>query len=171
MRRGTSFRIVLPVAGVLLLAAVGAVTTMISGDFLGLGAKPGPPGAQSSLEHSVPDPREPNGENRPYTEFTAEELNRAKQASDLRPIRFVDAGEESTGPDVVSVNPIDAFTWGAAARSTQDGRCYVIVAIADQVNPRFGEQRYGTLPQKLPCIGGLATREYASSDYWPEADS
>lgn len=171
MQRGTSFRIILPVGGVIFLAAVVAVTAVTGADFLGLRANPGPPGAQSSLEHSVPDPREANEGSRKYTEFTAEELNRVRKASELRVIRFVGPDEESTGPDVVSVNPIDAYTWGAAARSDQDGRCYIIVAIADRVNPRFGEQRYGAFPRDHPCTGSLATPESAPSDNWPDADS
>ena len=58
-------------------------------------------------------------------------------------ITYVSANVPSTRPDLVSVNPIDDYTWGAAARSVRDGRCHVIVIVSDRTNPKYGNTRYG----------------------------
>ncbi len=73
-------------------------------------------------------------------------------------VRLVDARTESTGNLVVSVNPIDRFTWSAAARSS-NGRCYAILLQSDRENPRFGTTYYAKLPSGTPCKGEMATAE------------
>src|SRR5947209_5310406 len=82
------------------------------------GARPGP-GAQSSLEYSSPSARDASGRFLGFSRFDAAELNRIQQGKELRQLRFVDRDVPSTGPDVVSVNVIDDFTWAAAALSDQ----------------------------------------------------
>ena len=73
----------------------------------------------------------------------------------------------STGPDVVSVNPIDAYTWGAAALSP-NGRCYVLVAVIDRTDTRFGADHYGWLAKGAKCVGSAATPTKATADTWPD---
>lgn len=157
------FGLLLPLVAV---SAAGTIWTL-DPDFLGLRAGPGPAGAQSSLDHSLPNDLDPDGHRRSYLDFTAAELNRIGQGSDLRELHFVPADVPSTSPAIVSVNPIDEFTWAAASLSDQDGRCYVILAEADRTNPEFGDVRHGWIPLGAPCIGTSANRATATLENWP----
>jgi hypothetical protein len=132
-----------------------------------LGLRP-EPGAQSSLEHAIPAPSSGRGLHGGYSRFTAEELNRVRQGRELRRINYVGRDVPSEGPDTVSVNVIDDFTWGAAAFSTQTDRCYVVVAVSDRANPRYGSTRYGWLPEGERCVGRSATLAAATGDTWPQ---
>jgi hypothetical protein len=110
-----------------------------------------------------------------YSRYTAEEMNRLLQDPDglahlhglahLRwrseqgpPITYVPADVASDGPLVVSVNPIDDFTWGATALSGRTGRCHLKVLVRDPEHPRYGHIRDGLLADSLPCKGSEATR-------------
>ena len=75
----------------------------------------------------------------------------------------------STGPDVVSVNVVDDFTWGAAALSDQTDRCYVIVTAIDRDMPQFGGTRHGWLPKGEACLGASAVPARVTSSDWPDA--
>ena len=122
-----------------------------------------PPYAQSALQWALPtvgDSDQFIGLKR----FTAAELNRTHHGSGWGPIAYVDADVPSTRPDEVSVNPIDDFTWGAAAHSVRAHRCYVVVVATDRENPRYVSTFYGELPEGAKCIGLKATPETAKSD-------
>ena len=104
-----------------------------------------------------------------YSRFTADEMNRLFQDPDGRahliwrseqgpPITYVPADMASDGPLVVSVNPIDDFTWGAAALSERTQRCYLQVHVRELGNPRYGHSRFGHLAEGRPCKGSEATR-------------
>jgi hypothetical protein len=131
------------------------------------GARPGP-GAQSSLEYSTPSARDGAGAFLGYSRFTADELNRVRQGSELRSIRFVPAEVPSTGPGIVSVNAIDDFTWAAASESDETGRCYLILVVTERSNPRFGSTRYGWLPKGAECVAHAATLENVTGSEWPD---
>lgn len=95
-----------------------------------------------------------------YEWATAAELMRSGGQEDWKEhgeeVRVVDAHTESTGNLVVSVNPIDQFTWSAVARSST-GRCYALLLQSDRENPRFGTTYYERLPSGTPCKGERAT--------------
>jgi hypothetical protein len=104
-----------------------------------------------------------------YSRYTADEMNRLLQDPDGRAhllwrsekgpsITYVPADVASDGPLVVSVNPIDDFTWGAAALSDRTRRCYLQVHVREPENPRYGHTRFGRLAEGRPCTGSEATR-------------
>lgn len=104
-----------------------------------------------------------------YSRFTADEMNRLSQDPDRRArlvwrsledqaIAYVAADIASDGPLVVSVNPIDDYTWGAAALSERTQRCYLEVHVREKESPRYGHTRWGRLAEGLPCKGSEATR-------------
>lgn len=66
------------IGGMLLVYLIALAT--FARDPLGFRAGSGSPGAQSSLEHSLPSPWAPSGEFIPMTKFTAQELNRMGKA-------------------------------------------------------------------------------------------
>jgi|SRR5579862_4246704 len=126
----------------------------------------GPPGAGSYLLWASPQPTTPEGVHVPRSYWTAAELNSIHQGSQFGDITFVEPDIPSTRPDVVSVNPIDEYTWGAAAYSWQTGRCYLILDALDP-NGRFGNTFYGVLPEGAPCLGSAATRDIVKDSHWP----
>lgn len=132
------------------------------------GARPGP-GAQSSLENSTPAARDASGRFLGLRRFDAAELNRIGQGKQLRKLRFVGPDVPSTGPDVVSVNAIDDFTWGAAALSDQTDRCYVILEILDRDRPQFGTTRFDWLSKAEPCTGASAIPDRVTGSDWPDS--
>lgn len=92
-----------------------------------------------------------------YERSTAETLDRANQGRDInKNLRFVDARTPSTGNLVVSVHPIDHFTWGAAALAS-NGRCNGVLVAHDPKNPQFGNTHYARFPPGTRCIGLSAT--------------
>ena len=104
-----------------------------------------------------------------YSRYTADEMNRLLQDPDGRAqllwrstegpyVTYVPADVPSDGPLVVSVNPIDDFTWGSAALSDRTQRCYLEVRVREPDNPRYGHTRFGRLAEGLPCKGSEATR-------------
>lgn len=102
-----------------------------------------------------------------YERFTADELRRRPPPSGIAGLRFVGPDRPSTGPTVVSVHPIDHFTWGAAAASTGRDRCVVTVSVAQRDQPQYGGIRYGLLPAGTPCVGNNATTATATLDDLP----
>jgi hypothetical protein len=160
-RKKVRVAVVVAIAWVALVGGVAATTAA-------LGRRP-TPGATSSLLYALPTPSE-SGRFDGYDRFTSGELNRLRHGHELRQIRYVDARSESKGPGVVSVNPIDRFTWGAAAVSNQNHRCYVILAEADRSQPQYGTTRYGRLPEGSPCVGSSATPGTARDDDWSVDD-
>ncbi|MCX6021075.1 MAG: hypothetical protein NTZ05_04985 [Chloroflexi bacterium] len=114
----------------------------------------GPPDAIASLRFAVPKPTA-EGEWR-LMENDAIALNRMHQGGRWRDIHYVAATELSNGPLVVSVNPIDNHTWGAAALSLR-GHCNLLLALrtpSDSI-----QYRYGVLPDGMPCVGAAANPE------------
>jgi len=134
------------------------------------GGRPGP-GAQSSLEYAWPTSRDSSGRFLGYSRFDAAELNRIQQGKDLRDIRYVGPDVPSSGPDVVSVNVLDDFTWGAAALSDQTDRCYLLLKVTDRERPQFGTTLHGWLPKGAPCLGASAVPERVTGPDWPDAGS
>lgn len=132
------------------------------------GGRPGP-GAQSSLEYSSPPARDASGRFLGFGRFDAAELNRIRQGKELRKLRFVGPDVPSTGPAVVSVNVIDDFTWGAAALSDQNDRCYLVVRAIDRDKPQFGGTQHGWLPKGEPCVGAAAVPARVTLPDWPDA--
>ena len=98
------------------------------------------------------------------THFTAAELNRTHHGAEWGPITYVGADTPSTRPDMVSVNPIDDYTWGAAAHSVRDGWCYLILMLDDRTNPNYGSTHYGRLSPGARCVGSAVTAQTATSD-------
>ncbi len=132
------------------------------------GARPGP-GAQSSLEHSSPPARDASGRFLGFSRFDAAELNRIEHGKELRELRFVGPDVPSTGPDVVSVNIVDDFTWGAAALSDQTDRCYLMLRVIDRDRTDLGTTHYALLPKGEPCLGASAVPDRVTASDWPDA--
>lgn len=91
-----------------------------------------------------------------FTHLTAEYLNEVKFGRPYIEVEFVPREVASSGPFVVSVNPISDYTYGIAALS-RASRCYVKVTIVDPNDTRFGSSRSGQLSLPLPCAGQYAT--------------
>ena len=127
----------------------------------------GPPGAGSYLLWSMPQPTTPEGTKVPLSYWTADELNRVHQGSSFGKITFVDGTVPSTRPEVVSVNPIDDYTWGAAAYSWQTERCYVVLDAWDAPRGRYGHTNYGVLPDGTACAASVVDWSKVTADHWP----
>ncbi|HET7486892.1 MAG TPA: hypothetical protein VFJ85_03125 [Acidimicrobiales bacterium] len=102
-----------------------------------------------------------------YERFTADELNR-RPPRESTGLRFVGPDRPSTEPAVVSVHPIDHYTWGAA--SGGGGECVVLVSVDQPDDPQYGTTRYGVLPAGTPCTGSNATTATATLDDLPYDD-
>ena len=63
-------------------------------------------------------------------------------------VRYVGAGQVSSGPFVVSVHPIGASTWAAVARGP-DGRCYGTLVTG--TGPYDFQTFYAEFPAGTPC--------------------
>ncbi|HKA11229.1 MAG TPA: hypothetical protein VKI99_12255 [Candidatus Dormibacteraeota bacterium] len=149
--------VVLP--GIVLLAwGVGGTASVVGELYLH-----GPPYAESALQWATPDPREQRDPSAGLVEFTAARLQQLKHGSGWGPIDYVPADVPSTRPHIVSVNPIDKYTWGAAAYSVRAGRCYLILVAEDPRNPEYGATYYGRLPARESCVGSAATRASVTS--------
>jgi len=128
---------------------------------------PGPPYAESALSWSHPDPRTGKNPSLGEMQWTADELNRVHQGHEWGVITFVPANVPSTRPTMVSVNPIDQYTWGAAAYSVRTDRCYLTLTALDPSNPQYGNTFYGRLAQGASCVGLAATRQTVTSSTEP----
>ncbi|MCX6021439.1 MAG: RHS repeat-associated core domain-containing protein, partial [Chloroflexi bacterium] len=118
----------------------------------------GPPDAIISLRTAIPQPIPGVGWR--LAEADAATLNSVHYGWERRKIHYVSAQELSTGPLVVSVNPIDNDAWGAAALSLR-GHCNLLLAL--QTSPPSLRYRYGVLPDGMPCVGAAANRETVTS--------
>jgi hypothetical protein len=156
-----------------LLGLVVPVVLLVAGGAAGTGSVVaalyfhGPPYAESALLWSVPDPRTGTDPTAGLAQFTAARLQRLHPGAEWGPIDYVPGDVRSTRPDMVSVNPIDRYTWGAAAYSVRAGRCYLILSADDPSNPRYGGTYYGRLPAGAPCVGAAATRQSVTSSNEP----
>ncbi len=122
----------------------------------------GPPNAAQSLFFASPQAMPEDERPLRYSKFDADELNRRKTGWKYLQIQYVPATVPSTGPLVVSVNPIDDDTWGAAALSLR-GHCNLQLLLHDPPGTNYGYFLYGRLPQGSPCVGAAATRKTATS--------
>jgi hypothetical protein len=127
----------------------------------------GPLYAESALLWSVPDPRNETDPSTGLLQFNSTRLQQLHQGSEWGPIEFVPGDIPSTRPDMVSVNPIDAHTWGAAAYSVRASRCYLILVAHDLSNPQYGATYYGRLRQGATCVGDSANRQSVTSETEP----
>ncbi len=123
----------------------------------------GPRDSDWSLLYSLPPVWGTHTEFVPLNQFTADALNRIQPAKEIRSISYVPGDIPSTGPGVVSVNPIDRSTWGAASFSIQHGQCYLVVYREIQQTGEFSGNRYWILddtwtklPAGSPCVGTAA---------------
>jgi hypothetical protein len=130
----------------------------------------GLPSAESELLWAAPNPWSSTGQYMGMRHFSAAELNRLHAGYELGPIKFVAADIASTRPDVVSVNPIDDSTWGAASYSVREHRCYLMVLIAQPAHPGSTSVLFGRLPDGAACVGLAATpKQVRSQDLPPES--
>jgi hypothetical protein len=113
-----------------------------------------PPGSQP----------EPN-----YLNLTAKELNHTQPQRPYFPMRveFVNPNERSTSPTVISVNPIDRFTWGAVALGS-DRHCYATLSVLDPSHSEYGQTYYARFPTGTPCRGSDATSQAVTLTQLPE---
>jgi hypothetical protein len=70
-------------------------------------------------------------------------------------LTYVNANVPSTGPTVISVNPISRFEWAATA--VHDGRCYGVLMIENPTNPAYGTNYYAKFPVGQLCEARVAT--------------
>ena len=154
--------------GSILIWFVTSLASAVLADPIGLGPgiASGPPDAQDSLLFAMPSGRDSAGAYLGLDQFTADELDRIHEGMELRPLRFIGADMPSTGPDVVSVNPIDRYTWAAAALSSR-GICYAIVSAHDRANPNYGSTYFGRLPHEAACVGSAASPATVTGRDWP----
>jgi hypothetical protein len=102
-----------------------------------------------------------------YLTMTAAALNiqpPGRQELGLR-VRYVGAGQVSSGPFVVSVHPIGASTWAAVARGP-DGRCYG--TLVTDTGPYGFQTFYAEFPAGTPCKAEIATTSTVTSTTYPE---
>lgn len=82
-------------------------------------------------------------------------------------VRLVAADQPSTGNLVVSVQPIDRYTWAAVALSSS-GRCYATLVRDDPTNPSNGSTYFARFPAGTPCKATFATVDSVKSPDIPE---
>lgn len=124
----------------------------------------GPPYAEGALSWSTPNSGDVRDRTLGYLEFTAERMQELQPGRRWGPIDYVDADVASTRPDMVSVNPIDRRTWGAAAYSLRTQRCYLKLITND---PGAYRTLYGWLEPGQACVGSAATRTSVTSTQAP----
>jgi hypothetical protein len=94
-----------------------------------------------------------------YERATAAFLDRTDQGREFSEgLRFVDAATPSTSNLVVSVHPIDDFTWSATALAS-NGRCHALLIAHDRTNLEYRSTHYAKLPKGTACSVRLATPE------------
>jgi hypothetical protein len=144
-------------AAVVTLFTIGMVGLASSGgDVVGLQQTSGH--FPNALTWGSPDPWARDGTFRGYEWATASELARTDQGKGFgHKIRFVAADRPSTGNLVVSVHPIDHFTWAATALAS-NGRCYAVLVAHNRTHPKYGTTHEARFPRGTPCKAELATR-------------
>lgn len=111
----------------------------------------------------------PNGFDLPMDRYTADYLNQTHPGEEwtIGKVRYVDADTASAGPTVVSVNPVDRYTWGAATYDTRRRRCYLIRWGSDRRNPEYGGARFDVLTPGERCVGSAITATRPMAGDWP----
>lgn len=163
------FLVVLVAAIVVGLVIVGAVLVLpVAGGFGGGNAEQSiGKSATTTLSYLPPEPRD-GDKYAGLARFTADYLNKNSPPR-FKDIKFVPPDEPSTGPAVVSVNPIDDHTWGAVALSLRTGVCYLTLSAIDPSDTRLGGSKRGWLPRGSRCVGEAATKESVRDENWPSA--
>src|SRR5260370_28620850 len=171
--RSASGRIVL-----MLIASIGAVfggllVWQVACGPIGLGGDcipwvRSPPTATESLLTGSPQDSDRTGRFIGYSGFNAVELNivHPERGNQRTLIRYVEADQPSTGPLVVSVDPIDKFTWAAASLSRLTNRCFLIRWQLNRNNPQYGGTTFGALPAGAICSPSANTVANSSGDQW-----
>lgn len=127
---------------------------------------PHPPQAIASLIESSPQVENFSRKGGGYKRYTAAYMNRAhpERYSPGPQLRFVPANVASTGPTVVSVNPISRRLWGAAALSAYNGRCYVQL-ISDEASHN---ELSAVLPPGARCVAAAVSASTVTGEAgWP----
>jgi hypothetical protein len=150
-------------AGLILM--VGLVAAALAfGDWLDLNAT-GPGHFPSSLLWAVPTPA-PSATYDNLAGKDAEYLNSTDHgAQDGKHLTYVPPSAVSTGATVISVNPIDPYTWAAVALNY--GACYGILMAENPSHPAYGDTYYAKFPKGTPCKGSVATRRSVKSPNVP----
>ncbi|MEX2268864.1 MAG: hypothetical protein WEA75_09280 [Acidimicrobiia bacterium] len=151
---------------VILLAFVALFLFSFGSDPLGLSGG-GSGHFPNALTWASPDPWA-GDRFRGYEWATASELERIDQTKGFgHEVTFVPADKASTGNLVVSVNPIDHFTWSAVAKVSND-RCYALIVVHNRNDPELGSERYARFAPGAPCRAELATRETVRRAHAPQ---
>ena len=101
-----------------------------------------------------------------FLDQTASELQHVQPQREILdvPVDYVTADEQSTGPFVVSVHPIDSTTWAAVAKGT-NGRCYG--ALAHWLSPTDYLTYYAKFPMGAQCRGSVANLSSVTNSETP----
>ena len=154
------FRLRWLVAAGMILAAALAAAAFTFGDWLDLNAS-GPGHFPSSLLWAVPTPA-PSATYNNLAGKDADYLNRIDHGTqDGQHLTYVPPSAVSTRETVISVNPIDPYTWAAVA--LDHGACYGILMANDPSHPAYGNTYYARFPKGTPCNGSAATRQSVKS--------
>ena len=131
----------------------------IRGNLKAIGDHPSAP-----LLYALPDAWA-TGRFEALTTYDAERMNELRDGVG-RDLLYVSAERPSLGPAVVSVNPIDSYTWGAASAS-KEGDCYLILLLHEPQDPRKIDTRFAFVKdQGSGCLGAQATRESVQQREW-----
>lgn len=160
------WRVAIAIALLMLLVLAVLVANALGPYLLGMDKSRVQASATYTLQRLPPHAYDSSGHFLGVSSFTAERLNRMSNDR-VRDLTFVSADEPSTGPKVVSVNPIDDYTWGAAALSARSGVCYLTLLAVDPENPRLGGFKRGWLPRGSRCVGEAATKVTVRNMNWP----
>jgi hypothetical protein len=103
-----------------------------------------------------------------FLNATAADLNAIPEDQTLPGIsvRYVTAGQLSTGQFVVSVNPISPTLWAAVALGP-DGRCYGALASDPDYSNTTWNEYFARFPAGTPCRGSIATAATVTDNYQP----
>lgn len=123
--------------------------------------------ATEALVASVPDLNPANSRGVTESTFDATYLNNHRTGV-LTKITFVGATEPSNKSSVISVNPIDETTWGAAAMSSKNQICYLILVNFADGATGSGWTHFGSLPRGVACTGASVTKQsVTAAGSWP----
>jgi hypothetical protein len=96
-----------------------------------------------------------------YQVLTAGYLNRTQpERAAEGTAQYIGSDEPSTGPDVVSVNPINHYTWAAVALGSDD-HCYAVLVTGQGTY-------YARFPIGVLCSGRIATPQTVTLTIMPE---
>lgn len=99
----------------------------------------------------------------PLSRYTAAYLQ--ARSGDLGGLTFVEGDVASTRASVVSVRILDGAIWTAAARSSVDGDCCLM--LARRPEPDALEIRHGRFYGDEPCVAEAVTEDAAPYLDWP----